>query len=250
MTAIAAIGAVQGGSRARPGADGDPGAYVLGAALRDRDAFAALQSRYALSVEQCRPMPDSGGAGKWRGGPGLEFIVRAGTAIEVELTITGSDASIAGIDGGLDGVHTSSWQLRDGMIRFYLPTSGTFKAELRRDDQIVIRTAGGGGCGLSLERSPQDVARDVRNEWVSTQAALFYYGVTIDAQTGELDVAATLRHRAMLLQAMRLPAEARDPLVTAITEDAMARNHPDRAMMLCMAPGCCVPRIPFLSTRP
>lgn len=241
------IGALGPGSRASDRADGAPGGYALTPKLLDRDAIAALQSRHALVVEQCRPMCDSGGAGRFRGGLGLEFIVRASAEIELGVTITAADATIAGAASGLDGVHPSCWQLRDGMIRFYLPSSGAFTAELRRDDQLVIRTAGGGGHGLSLERAPQDVARDVHNEWVSPQSALFHYGVTVDAQTRELDVAATLRHRAMLLQAMRLPAEARDPLVTAITEDAMSRNHPDRAMMLCMTPGCCMPRIPFLS---
>lgn len=247
MAATASLGVVHAGSRARDLADGDAGTYALAPTLLDRDAIAVLQSRHGLIVEQCRPMLDSGGAGRFRGGLGLEFTLRAATDIAVEITLDTANESIAGIDGGLDGVHTSSWQLREGMIRFYLPTSGTFTAELHRDDQIVIRTAGGGGYGLSLERPPQDVARDVRDDRVSPQAALFYYGVTVAGQTHELDVTATLRHRAMLLQAMRLPAEARNPLVTAITEDAMARNHPDRAMMLCMAPGCCMPRVPFLS---
>lgn len=247
MSSFISIGAVGSGSRASEREDGEPGTYALTPTLMDRVAIAALQSRHALLVEQCRPLCDSAGAGRFRGGPGLEFIVRARSEVELQLTITAADATLAGIGGGLDGVHPSCWQLRDGMIRFYLPTAGTFTATMRRDDQIVVRTAGGGGHGLSLERPPQDVTRDVREGWVSPQSALFHYGVTVDAQTLELDVAATLRHRAMLLQAMRLPAEARDPLVTAITEDAMARNHPDRAMMLCMTPGCCMPRIPFLS---
>ncbi len=244
---VVELGVVRVGARAQIGADGADGSWALAGAPDGKDAFASLHSRFPIVVEQHRPVIDSAGAGRWRGGLGVELILRASADLALRLAIEQAGDSSRGSANGLDGVHTSAWQLRDGMIRFYLSTEGAVNAELKRDDQIVIRSAGGGGYALPLERPPQEVARDVREQRVSAQAALFYYGVTIDAQTLELDVAATMKHRAMLLQAMRLPADARDPLVTAITEDAMARNHPDRALMFCMSPGCCMPRIPFLS---
>ena len=65
----------------------------------------------------------------------------------------------------------------------------------------MVRSAGGGGYGDPLERDPERVALDVREGYVSAEAARLVYGVLVGAD-GRVDVAATqeLRER---LQALR-----------------------------------------------
>ena len=57
-------------------------------------------------------------------------------------------------------------------------------------------TAGGGGYGDPLERDPKAVARDVRNDRVSREAAVADYGVILKDGRFEVDDEATARLRA------------------------------------------------------
>ena len=63
--------------------------------------------------------------------------------------------------------------------------------------EVIVRTGGGGGWGDPLERDPQAVRADVREELVSREAALAHYGVVLrDDLT--LDESATNRRRDQL----------------------------------------------------
>jgi N-methylhydantoinase B len=57
---------------------------------------------------------------------------------------------------------------------------------------------GSGGWGDPLEREPEKVLADVRNEFVSIAAAASEYGVVIDPGTLAVDDAATRRRRERL----------------------------------------------------
>ncbi|MFN0300360.1 MAG: hydantoinase B/oxoprolinase family protein [Burkholderiales bacterium] len=208
-------------------------------------ALKSISERYPIVVEHCKPIANSGGPGRHRGGLGLELKLRATSPIAIAFTLIGDE--LGGIEGGMDGVATDALQFRDGMIRFYLETSGRCTAELLRNDALMLRVAGGGGHGLSLDRPIEAVVCDLRAGHISAQAALFYYGVIVDTESIELDIPATLKHRATLKAAMQLPREARDSIVTGITQEAMARTQPEHWVLQCMLPGCCAPRIPFLS---
>ena len=83
---------------------------------------------------------------------------------------------------------------------------------MRRDDVFRHEVAGAGGFGDPLERDPAAVARDVRNEVVSREAARADYGVVID-DAGQVDPAASARLRDELRAARgwtALPAVRRD----------------------------------------
>ena len=66
----------------------------------------------------------------------------------------------------------------------------------RRGDVVRWVLPGGGGWGDPLEREPERVLRDVRNELVSPAAAERDYGVVIDTERRAVDEAATVRLRA------------------------------------------------------
>ena len=60
--------------------------------------------------------------------------------------------------------------------------------------QAIVRTGGGGGWGNPLEREPERVRHDVREELISREAAERLYGVVLDADL-TLNAAATTRLR-------------------------------------------------------
>ncbi|MGI8860183.1 MAG: hydantoinase B/oxoprolinase family protein, partial [Rubrobacteraceae bacterium] len=61
-------------------------------------------------------------------------------------------------------------------------------------DQLVFETAGAGGVGDPLERDPESVAKDVRWNRVSPEAAADDYGVVVGDE-GVVDAAATESRR-------------------------------------------------------
>ena len=69
--------------------------------------------------------------------------------------------------------------------------SSTIKA----GERLYHRQAGGGGWGDPVERVPEAVARDVKNDKVSSAAAREEYGVVLD-DTGAVDQEATNTLRA------------------------------------------------------
>ena len=69
----------------------------------------------------------------------------------------------------------------------------------RRGDVVRWVLPGGGGWGDPLDRDPQRVLRDVRNELVSPAAAERDYGVVVDTERWVVDEAATERLRAQRL---------------------------------------------------
>ena len=101
--------------------------------------------------------------------------------------------------GGGSGACARQYRLaRDGTLE-ELPASG--EMVLEPGQRMVSYSTAGGGYGLPEEREPERVARDVREGWVSLQAAREIYRVAID-ETGQVDVDAT----AMLRTGQREPA--------------------------------------------
>ncbi len=62
-------------------------------------------------------------------------------------------------------------------------------------DRIVSHIPGGGGYGDPLERDPEAVAADVRDELLTREAAIADYGVIL-APDGAVDIEATAAERA------------------------------------------------------
>ena len=81
----------------------------------------------------------------------------------------------------------------------------------RRGDVVRWVLPGGGGWGDPLERDPQRVLRDVRNELVSPGAAEREYGVVIDTGNWQVDDATTARLRE---QKRAVRADRGTPFVT------------------------------------
>jgi N-methylhydantoinase B len=137
-------------------------------------------------------LADSGGAGKWRGGLGVRYAIRFYDE-EPFLAIFGDGVRNPpfGLYGGLPG-STNYLVVNEGTDEEdVLPAKGM--RQLKKGDLYSIRSSGGGGWGNPHERDANRVLDDVRNGYVSMEAAEKLYGVVI--RDDEIDQKATAELR-------------------------------------------------------
>ena len=128
-----------------------------------------------LTVLHKRLLPDSGGAGEWRGGNGQEISLRNDTGTPVDAAVFSSRTEYAaqGLDGGQPGA------LRDTLINGQsVHAKGRYM--MAPGDVLTTREAGGGGHGDPARRSPEQLLRDVQARRITVVGALNDFGVAID----------------------------------------------------------------------
>lgn len=149
---------------------------------------------YPVAIDCYEFAPDSGGPGRFRGCLGVQ---RAYRLLEEEATLqVRADRQRSrsfGLFGGQPGGPSLNVLHRDGQATT-LPAK--FTMTMKRGDVFHHVQPGGGGFGDPLERDPERVLDDVRNEKVSLEAARRDYRVAIDPQTWRVDPAETARLRA------------------------------------------------------
>ncbi len=156
-----------------------------------------METRMPLLVDSSRLAVDSGGAGTTRGGLSMQRTLRV-LAPEARYSLLSDGAIVPafGVVGGLPGFPVGSWVDRGGVIEDF-DTPGKIAGHFVEEGAaVVVRSAGGGGYGDPLLRAPEQVADDVREGYVSPNAAGKLYGVVLKAD-GTADIAATeaLRRR-------------------------------------------------------
>ena len=172
----------------RPDRDGNDGLCNV-ANVAANIPVEQAECEYPVHIERYGLVPDSGGAGCYRGGLGIEREWRL-LEDEAHLAIRSDrrDHPPYGLFGGRPG-RGSINELRGEHDQKTLPTM--ISTSIKKGERIYHRQAGGGGWGNPLKRSPEAVERDVRNGKVSLAAARQEYGVVIDAETRKVDTAAT-----------------------------------------------------------
>jgi N-methylhydantoinase B len=150
-----------------------------------------------VRVECYAFLPDTGGAGRFRGALGL---VREYRLLEEEALIQLRSDRQLNPPYGLFGGHQGS----PGRI---IMNPGTpeervapakFIGKMKRDELLRAEMPGAGGYGNPLERDPHAVAEDVRQEKISPAKAREIYGVVLHAPEQALDIEATRTLRATL----------------------------------------------------
>lgn len=151
-----------------------------------------FEASHPMFVERYGLVPESEGAGKFRGGFGKRRDI---VILSSDNTTTGSTDRVRfgpwGLYGGEPGKGSNFLlKKRDGSI-IQLPSKGTRRIE--EGDMLSCITAGGGGYGDPLDRDPSRVRWDVLEEFISRQRARDAYGVVVGedfeidhAQTAEL----------------------------------------------------------------
>ena len=130
--------------------------------------------------------PDSGGAGRYRGGHGqiVELSSLDGEPFEILAAFDRIEFPPRGRDDGADGAK-GYLALGSGHV-----LRGKGFQDIPADERLIALTPGGGGLGHPFEREPDAVRNDVLDELVSAGAAAKEYGVIL-ADTGEIDLTAT-----------------------------------------------------------
>ena len=118
------------------------------------------ESEYPIVIERYGLVPDSGGAGRYRGGLAIERVWRCLTP-ETSLIVRSDRRNHApyGLAGGARGATSDNILRRSDGTEERLPPM--ISTTIERGDVFVHRTAGGGGLGDALEREPEAVAADV-----------------------------------------------------------------------------------------
>jgi len=238
---VSVIQPLCGGSGGRPTKDGIDGIDFSIGYLRNIPVE-SIESDMPVRFRRYRLRADSGGAGRFRGGMGLE----------IEMQVLAPEAIVT--SRAMDRYHFRPWGRfggRPGACGYTVLNPGT-PAErdigkidvlhLGYGDVLRIGTPGGGGYGDPLARDPHDVVADVRRGVTSAAAAAEQYGVVLAADLS-VDHRATEARRAVLRET-RGPAPDfdfgpereeyerlwSDPLVTALNR--LLESYPPRLRTL------------------
>jgi N-methylhydantoinase B len=133
-----------------------------------------LETAYPLRVEAYALRPDSGGAGEFRGGLGLQRDVRvldhAATFSVLAERHRRGPYGLAGGEPGDPGRVTVAGEP--------VPPKGTH--DLPAGTLVSVRTPGGGGYGDPADRDPDAVRRDLRLGTLTHDRARGVYGIAPD----------------------------------------------------------------------
>lgn len=147
---------------------------------------------------------DSGGPGRYRGGCGVE---KGGTLTDADSSVMSYCCDRArsitwGIEGGLPSIPHGVW-MNKGTERERFLGSIFSSVPVEPGDTFFRPSAGGGGFGDPLDRTPEEVLEDVIDDYVSIERAAIDYGVVITEidralDLFEIDLEETERKRAWI----------------------------------------------------
>ena len=128
--------------------------------------------RFPLFFRRHELRPDSGGDGRYRGGPGCELEL----VLETEGRAVGNTAGdgvkypACGMSGGRDALpHLYTLRSRGRRTRELKTKEAGI--ELRPGDVIHVRSGGGGGWGDPQERGSEARRRDIRDGFVTSSTS-------------------------------------------------------------------------------
>lgn len=184
---------------ARAGKDGIEGISNPAANLSNQP-IEMVETDMPVEILRYGLVPDSGGAGEFRGG--LAFIREFRFLADARFTLRGDrrDHPPFGIEGGGTGASSAHLFIRTDGTQQHLPTMPMESFNARRGDIFRLTGAGGGGYGDALRREPWRVADDLREGKVTIAGAERDYGVIFAADGASVDLAATAQKRVQRME--------------------------------------------------
>lgn len=146
----------------------------------------AVELEFPLRIERYEFIPDTGGAGKFRGALAMRRDTRS-LIDDLTLARYGDRQVFApfGLYGGKEGSKGKFILNPETSEERPLKSKGVDK--LKQGDVVSLRLPGAGGYGNPKERDPQAVVRDVRDGKVTIAQAEAEYGVVLDPLTLKVD---------------------------------------------------------------
>jgi N-methylhydantoinase B len=190
---------IGGGAGARPIKDG-----MSGTCMNQSNAKIApveiIESEFPTRLLRFELIRDSGGAGVFRGGLGIrrEYLNLADARFSIRSTKHVIPPN--GFAGGGAGRTGDIW-INPGTDRAKRLPTRYADYPLKAGDIFRLDTPGGGGYGDALARPPGHVLADVREGYVSPQAAERDYGVVLSADGQAVDDKATESRRMRVMSA-------------------------------------------------
>jgi N-methylhydantoinase B len=191
---IANFGPLGGGWGAKHNEDGVSGTVCINDGDTHNSPNEQAEAKFPIVVERYALVPDSGGPGRWRGGLGVERVVRARTAMTLNTQIERAHCRPWGLEGGGEATGNEVALRLGGSWKTDFPNAKVLVAALKEGDAFRVRSGGGGGYGDPRARPVEAVREDVRQGYVGPAAATELYGVAI-GEGGEVHRAATERRR-------------------------------------------------------
>ena len=185
-----------GGWGGRPMEDGESGTVSVCQGDVRNGSIEGIELKCPVLVEARAMRADSCGAGKYRGGLGLDVRVR--NLVEGRWNFEHTKRQKCppwGLWNGKAG-EFGGYLMRLPGEQDFTPMRGSHVA-VPIGSEAIVRTGGGGGWGDPLERDPKAVQHDVAEEFISAEAALRDYGVVLTAGH-KLDLEATNQRRASM----------------------------------------------------
>jgi N-methylhydantoinase B len=138
----------------------------------------AVELEFPMRIERYELIPDTGGAGKYRGALGLRRDIRA-LIDDVTFARYGDRQAFGafGLFGGKEGAKGKFILNPDTPDEKPLKSKGLDK--LKQGDVVSLRLPGAGGYGDPRARDLEAVLRDVRDGKVTKEKALEEYGIAI-----------------------------------------------------------------------
>ena len=165
---------VKGGYGARPTKDGI-NAVASTVSNMSNTPIEIIEMSFPLRIEEYALVPDSGGAGKYRGGLGARRVWRvlekqAQASVCCERSVTPP----FGLDGGLSGGPAITTLIPPRGNARKLNSKGGFVAPA--GSLVVLEAPGSGGYGDPRERDPTALSEDLLDGYVTLAAARRDYG--------------------------------------------------------------------------
>jgi N-methylhydantoinase B len=173
------IEVVAGGLGARPTKDG---VNVMACHVTNcpNNPIEASEMEFPLLFLQRELRPDSGGAGRYRGGLGQILSYKV-LGDKPKFSNTSQKAGIPPqpLFGGKPGT-SGIWIVNEGRQDERRLQSINDEMPLNKGDTVTLLTAGGGGYGNPLDRDVEAVLHDVKLDYISIETAREDYKVIID----------------------------------------------------------------------
>ncbi|SOH94310.1 N-methylhydantoinase B [Monaibacterium marinum] len=163
----------QGGQGAFRDRDGNSAVVFPGNIATTSVELFELEAPFRVISRELRP--DTGGAGKFRGGLGQETVMQCLNDTPVQVAFSGGrlvepamgrETALSGTQGVI--------QIRDDA-----PFTRSGRGVMEKGDICRFAQPGGGGFGNPAERDCALIARDLQLGYVTAEAATQYYGVCV-----------------------------------------------------------------------
>jgi N-methylhydantoinase B len=164
-----------GGTGGRPSFDGESAMIIFAGSTARNNPVEVVESRIpAIRILSYGLRTDSAGAGRFRGGLGVERLYEFLAPAFITFSLERKVNPPWGLHGGRDGAHNGvEITAPDGTMRHVRKAT---QHPIAAGERVRIMTGGGGGFGSPAERDPEAVRRDVREGYVTAEAARRDYG--------------------------------------------------------------------------